>query len=138
MKRTLLVCLLASLSLNAYLLLKEVDGAIRGGTHKKSPNGKFTLMANSLRNTNPLSEEDKTYAEITLHEGLFTGEVLKRIKVSPIHSESEMSYRDLKEPITWNEDSSEVSFTTSDYEITIVLKAEPADAVSDKASLYHD
>jgi hypothetical protein len=134
MKRILLVCLLVLLGLNAYLLLKEIDGAMGGGTHKKSPDEKFTLMANSLKNTNPFSGEDETYAEITLHEGFISGEVLKRIKVSPIHSENEMSYRYLKEPIQWNEGSSKVTFTTPDYEVTINLKTEPGEVVNASAA----
>lgn len=96
-----------------------------GGIHKESPNKEYTLNLSSLKNNNPLAGESEIYSEITIHRRGISGEVIKKITVSPIQTNSEMSYRSLTNPIEWKEDSSEATVTTPDFTITVNMNPDP-------------
>lgn len=125
MKLFLVIFLLMSLGLNAYLVLSGVNIRSGGGQHKQSPNEEFTVMANSYRNTNPLSKEKQIYGEITLHRGYIADKVVRRITVSPITAENDMAYRQIEDAIEWGKDGQTATVKTTDFTLTLNVNPEP-------------
>jgi len=128
MKKSIIIVLILSVLLNAYLLLTKFDLVTGGGQHKQSPDEEYTVMINSHRNMNPLADSQTYYSVITLRKGFIAGDIIQKFVVSPINIRSEMQYRELKNPIQWSDDSRSVTITTSEYEIKAHIRPEQVGA----------
>lgn len=115
------LCVLAafSLLLNAYLVVREIDGSAGGGQHKQSPDMQHTVTVNSIKNLNPLSTDTEVKAVVTLHKGGIAYDRIRTFTVTPISGSSEMAYREIADPIEWSEDSKSATVTTPDFTLTI-------------------
>lgn len=118
-KFVLIMLILISMGVNVFLLLKNIDAPLGGGTHMQSPDKAFTVVLSSLRNANPLVNEHGVYAEVKVHAGYTADKVVKKIIISPITTSNDMEYRRLEDPIKWAENSKEVTITTPDFKLMI-------------------
>ena len=95
-----------------FLFLRTLSIPSGGGEMKNSPNGKFVAVANSLKNDNPISPDSKTaYCEFTVSEGHGIPP-FKRVLVFHLETNDEMYFRELPQIITWETNSSGVTFST--------------------------